>query len=418
MSLIIKVPDIGIDEAEVIEILVKPMDQINLDQGLIIVEGQKASIEIPSPYEGIVKDIYVKVGDVIHINSSIMSINSIKLNEKNNIDTKFSKNSDSEDNKIFVTSESTNNTFNKENSVLVYASPSIKRLCRKLKISINKIKGTGRKNRILKEDVLDYIKLSNKKSDLCIKNNINFIEKLKDTKLERDKTSKNIIFLSKIQRISSKIFSRNWNEIPHVTQFKKIDITKLENFRNKINNECKSLNVKFTLLTFIIKAISISLKKFKKFNSSLHDKKDRIIIKNEINVGIAVNTKDGVVVPVLKNVDKKSLKNISEELVNLSIKSRDNKLKLNEMSQGSFTISNLGNFDVGEFTPIINSPEVAILGVSRANLEPVWNNDCFIPRLLLPISLSYDHRVINGVDGAIFIKNLNKNLIKFHRLLF
>ncbi|WP_343187903.1 2-oxo acid dehydrogenase subunit E2 [Buchnera aphidicola (Periphyllus koelreuteriae)] len=407
MSIIIKVPDIGVDQAEVIEVLVKPMEKVDFEQGLIVVEGQKASIEIPCPKIGIVKDIYVKVGDHVKINSSILTLDPIQSDLKKKLKKQSIKlkNKKIDSSNLFV-----NNIKKKKQnkkSILVHSSPSIKRLCRKLKISIEEVKGTGRKNRILKEDVINYVEsIQNnkiKKNKNNFKNNINF---------------KETIFLSKIQNISSKIFSKNWIEIPHVTQFSKLDITKLENFRKKININYKKLGIQFTLLTFIIKAISINLLKFKKFNSILHDKKDRIIIKKDINIGVAVNTIDGVLVPVIKNVNKKTIKKISKELLYLSNKSRNNELQLNDMNQGSFTISNLGNCNVGQFTPIINFPEVAILGISRATIEPVWRNNNFVPRLLLPLSLSYDHRVINGVDGALFIENLDKNLKNFYKLLF
>ncbi|CAL4320134.1 Dihydrolipoyllysine-residue acetyltransferase component of pyruvate dehydrogenase complex,partial [Buchnera aphidicola (Periphyllus testudinaceus)] len=418
MSMIIKVPDIGIDEAEVIEILIKPLDKLRIDQGLIIVEGQKASIEIPCTKEGIVKNIYVKVGDIVKINSPILSLSQKNSKSKINLENKsssFLKNTDKNSEIILNLNKNKNNNSKIE---LIHSSPSVKRLCRKFKISIEKIKGTGRKSRILKEDVIHYINSlkDNTEKKLKSKKYLKLISKEKELNVSNN--FKKIVFLSKVQNISSKIFSKNWIEIPHVTQFAEIDITKLENFRIKINKSYLNLNIKFTLLTFIIKAISLNLLKFKKFNSILHRKKDRIILKKDINIGVAVNTKDGVFVPVIKNVNHKTIKNISDELLDLSKKSRKNKLTFNEINKGSFTVSNLGNFDVREFTPIINSPEVAILGVSRAKMKPIWKNNNFVPRLLLPLSLSYDHRIINGVDGALFIKNLNKNLKNFYRLLF
>ncbi|NIH16651.1 MAG: dihydrolipoamide acetyltransferase [Buchnera aphidicola (Periphyllus lyropictus)] len=416
MNISIKVPDIGIDQAEVIEVLVKINDKISIEQGLIVVEGEKASIEIPSPEKGIVNSIHVKKGDIVKYNSSILTLKTdINLNEKNNKNDLIDS-FDIKKNKEKIKFSKEKEKFNNISSFF-HSSPSVKRLCRKFNISIEKIKGTGRKNRILKEDVKNYLEKLNKN----IKNNI----KKKDF-LIKDKTELNknfidkkseVIFLSKIQQFSNKSFIRNWNEVPHITQFEKVDITKLENFRQKINKNCVDLGIKLTLLTFIIKAVSKNLLKFSKFNSYLHPKKDRIIVNKEINIGIAVNTKNGIIVPVIKNANKKSISEISNEIIYLSKKSQKNKLKLNEMTQGSFTISNLGGFGGNEFTPIINCPEVSILGVSRSKIEPIWKKDRFVPRLLLPLSLSYDHRVINGVDGAIFIKNLNENLSNFYKII-
>ncbi|WP_367674244.1 2-oxo acid dehydrogenase subunit E2 [Buchnera aphidicola] len=408
----IKMPDIGIEKAEVIEVLINIQDTIKKNQTLIVVEGQKASIEIPSPKSGIVKSIYVKKGDIVHLNTSIITLKvlkEIKDNKKNFI----------HNTKLHTHSSSTSQNIKKKNytSILVRSSPAVKRLCRKSNISITKISGTGRKNRVLKKDVERYLcseKNTSKKKFL--KKDFN-ISKNKINKNNLD-INQNHLFLSTIQKFSNQRFSRNWKEVPHVTQFDKVDITKLEKFRQKINKYFHNKNIKFTLLTFIIKAIAINLLKFNKFNSFLHQKKDRIIVNKNINIGIAVNTKDGIVVPVIKNANKKNIKEITKELIYLSEKSRNNKLMVNEMSNGSFTISNLGGFQVGEFTPIINCPEVAILGISRSKIEPVWNKKSFIPRLLLPLSLSYDHRVINGVDSALFMQNLNKNLSNFYKILF
>ncbi|CAL4320427.1 Dihydrolipoyllysine-residue acetyltransferase component of pyruvate dehydrogenase complex [Buchnera aphidicola (Chaitophorus populicola)] len=410
MSIKIKMPDIGIDQAEVIEVLINVQDKIKKNQTLIVVEGQKASIEIPCSTDGIIKKIHVKKGDIVKLNTSIITLKKLKKIKNNTLnfiqDPLLQKKNISQDLK------KKNHT-----SILVRSSPSVKRLCRKLNISITKIPGTGRKNRVLKEDVKKYFssKTNINKQDLY-KKDFNISKNLLHNNNVNIK--KNNIFLSKIQKISSERFSKNWKEVPHVTQFDKVDITKLDKFRNKINKYFKYKNIKFTLLTFIIKAVAINLLKFKNFNSILHRKKDRIVINKNINIGIAVNTKNGIVVPVIKDVNKKNIKDITEELIYLSEKSRNNTLIMDDMSNGSFTISSLGGFQVGSFTPIINCPEVAILGVSRSKIEPVWNKKSFIPRLLLPLSLSYDHRVINGVDSALFMQYLNKNLSNFYKILF
>ncbi|CAL4320140.1 Dihydrolipoyllysine-residue acetyltransferase component of pyruvate dehydrogenase complex [Buchnera aphidicola (Sipha maydis)] len=416
MNVVIKVPDIGIEEAEVIEVLVKINDEVNVDQGLIIVEGQKASIEVPSLYHGIIKSIDVKIGDIVKIDSPIVTLKIFeKKNQKEDINNFIAKNKDV---KSIHSVNNDSNIYNekkeKKNFYSTYSSPSIKRLCRKLNISILDIKGSGRKNRILKKDVQEYFshlkKINLQNDDL---KNID-----KKGKTHSLSSREEIIYLSKIQQFSGSRLSENWKNIPHVTQFDKIDITSLENFRKKVNKNLNKKNIRLTLLPFIIKAISINLIKYKKFNSYLHKKKDRIILKKEINIGIAVNTENGIIVPVLKNVNQKTILEISSELISLSKKAQKNTLLIHEMKDSSFTISNLGGFGGMEFTPIINFPEVAILGVSRAKIEPLWKKNKFIPRLLLPISLSYDHRVIDGVDGALFIKNFNKNLKNFYKIFF
>ncbi|CAL4320064.1 2-oxo acid dehydrogenase subunit E2 [Buchnera aphidicola] len=419
MNIVIKVPDIGIEEAEVIEVLVNINDEVNIDQGLIIVEGQKASIEVPCLHHGIIKKIEVKVGDIVKVNSPIAILQVFESNKNKQHDNVVSinKNLTSSNHYKQKNLEICGNE-DKKKKKYVHSSPSVKRLCRKLNISISHVQGTGRKNRILKEDVKNYfLSLQGKKK---LDNNMQekiFYENEQENKNILNKNNE-VVFLSKIQQFSGLNLTRNWKNIPHVTQFDKIDITCLENFRKKINKNFTEKNVKLTLLPFIIKSIAINLIQYKKFNSVLHSKKDRIILNKDINIGIAVNTKKGIIVPVLKNVDNKNVLEISQELILLSEKAQKKKLLFNDTKDSSFTISNLGGFGGMEFTPIINFPEVAILGVSRAKIEPIWKKDKFIPRLLLPISLSYDHRVIDGVDGALFIKNLNKNLENFYKILF
>jgi len=414
----LKVPDIGIEEAEVIEILINPNDTVKINQGLIIVEGQKASIEIPCLYNGIIKTIEVKVGDVIKMNSIIAFLEILDPTSKQDVKNVLLKEKSSESKNAINKNSFEKKHDKKISSILIHSSPSVKRLCRKLNISISKIHGTGRKNRVLQEDVKNYfynLKKSQNFVDIFEKSSLKSSNKL-DVHLNNEEEE--IIYLSKIRQLSGSNLTKNWKRVPHVTQFDKVDITKLEKFRKKINENFENKNINLTLLPFIIKSISINLIKFRKFNSVLHIKKDRIILKKDINIGIAVNTDQGIIVPVLKNVNQKTILEISNELVELSKKSQANKLLMNEMNDGCFTISNLGGFGGMEFTPIINCPEVAILGVSRAKIEAVWKKNKFVPRLLLPVSLSYDHRVIDGVDGAIFIKNFGENLSNFYKILF
>ncbi|QFQ32956.1 dihydrolipoamide acetyltransferase [Buchnera aphidicola (Aphis fabae)] len=372
-------PDIGLDEVEVTEILVQLNEEVTIEQGLITVEGEKSSMEIPSPISGIVKKINVKIGDKVSTDTIIMifitNIINSNVHKKENIN---------------IPKVKTSTIDIKKN--IVHATPSVRRLARDLNINLNNILGSGRKNRILKNDL-----------ELYTKNTFNNLNKLKIEKVKIDILQKTV---------GDNLYN-NWVNIPHVTQFDEINITTLEEFRKHYNDEERKKDNNYTnitILIFIIKAVSHALLNFPIFNSSLSSDKKTIIFKKYVNIGIAVDVKNGLLVPVLKNVDKKSIINLSSELTSLSGKARNNKLDKLDMKDGCFTISNLGGIGGYWFTPIINSPEVAILGVSRSVIKPIWNGIKFIPSLILPLSLSYDHRVINGADAARFIVFLKKLL--------
>ncbi|WP_053940531.1 2-oxo acid dehydrogenase subunit E2 [Buchnera aphidicola] len=377
-------PDVGLDPVEVIEILVKLDEQIQIEQGLITVEGDKSSIEIPSPISGVVKKINVKVGDQVSTDSVIM------------IFMTHQKNSHSQEQASVDVSEIKKSTIKKN---VIHATPSVRRLARELNINLSDVLGSGRKNRILKDDLKLYTKnISHNKS------------KLKVEQLEINYLQKNI----------GNNLSNNWINIPHVTQFDEVNITALEEFRQNYNNEeCKkNINYKnVTILIFVMKAVAHALLRFPIFNSSLSVDKKTIIFKKYINIGIVVDVKNGLLIPVLKNVDKKSIIHLSSELTLLSDKARQNKLDRLDMKDSCFTISNLGSIGGYWFTPIINFPEVAILGVSRAIIKPLWNGKSFIPSLTLPLSLSYDHRIINGAEAAHFICFLKKLLSDIRYLI-
>ncbi|BFI91190.1 dihydrolipoyllysine-residue acetyltransferase [Enterobacterales bacterium endosymbiont of Anomoneura mori] len=383
MLIEIKLPNISNDEFEVTNILVKIGENIKKKQSLLTIEGDKTSLEIPSDFSGIVKEIKINIGDKVKTDSLLFIID----NEKN---------------------EKINNIFKKkivqENNIIneIYASPLIKSLSREFNIDLNKIKGTGLKGRITKEDIQLYI---NKK-----KNNKIYEDK-KNDKNNIFIINKNIenIKLSNIQKISGKKLLKNWMTIPHVTIFDKIDITNLEKFRNKKNEEFlkKKKKVKITPLVFIIKAVAIVLNKMPKFNSILSKNNEYLKINKYINIGIAVETNKGLIVPVIKNIKNKNIIKISEELIDISNKARKGILNNNEISDSCFTISSLGHIGTKYFTPIINAPEVSILGISRSSVEPIWNNKEFKPKIMLPISLSFDHRAIDGADGARFIKKIS-----------
>lgn len=371
-------PDVGLDQVEVIEILVKLNEEIQIEQGLITVEGEKASMEIPSPISGIVKKINVKVGDKLTTDSIIMIFKTSNIDSQNL-------------NKTDIIPKSEKSTIHIEKDV-VHATPSVRRLARELKINLNNVSGSGRKNRILRNDV-----------ELCKTSLLNNSDKLKIEPFP----------INMLQRTVGKNLSNNWINIPHVTQFDEVNITALEDFRKSYNNTeyKKDTNYKnITILVFVIKAVSHALLKFPIFNSSLSIDKKTILFKKYVNIGVAVDVENGLFVPVLKNVNKKNIMNLSIELISLSDKARKNQLDKLDMKDGCFTISNLGSIGGYWFTPIINSPEVAILGISKAVIKPIWNGIKFIPSLILPLSLSYDHRVINGAEAARFVSFLKKLL--------
>lgn len=418
------IPDIGENEVEVTEIMVKVGENIHIEQSIITVEGDKVSMEIPTPVAGVIKEIKVNIGDKVKTGTLIM-ICEVKKNlpSKNIIEDKdksllsLKKNNSKINNDIIP-------IINKENekNIYIHATPSIRRLARKLNIKLEKIQGTGRKKRILYEDIQNFIKNKdpNFENLSLIDKNQYLSELISFNKIDFSKFGDiEEIELTSNHKICGKNLHRNWIMIPHVTQFDEIDITELEIFRKKqnIEYEKEKLNIKITPLVFIIKAIAKALVKFPYFNSSISENSKKLILKKYINIGIAVDTLNGLLVPVLNNVNEKGIKKISIELINISKKARSGKLTLKDMEGGCFTISSLGGIGGKMFTPIINAPEVAILGVSKSSIKPIWNGKEFIPRTILPISLSYDHRVINGADGARFIIFINKIVSDIRHLL-
>ncbi|AGS06872.1 2-oxo acid dehydrogenase subunit E2 [Candidatus Profftella armatura] len=402
MKKIIKVPNIGdLSEVEVIELMVKIGDTIKIDQSLLVVESEKVSMEIPSSHNGVVREIKVKVGDKISKDSQILI-----LEEKEN-----TINIQSPPEELNNFSKINSLPLSLEDSINIHASPSVRKFAREMGVDLKKITlRTGPKNRILKEDVKNYI-LKNKKISS---------ENMKKKECLFSDFSKfgNIEFqpLSHITKISGQNLYRTWTTIPHVTQFDEADVTELEKFRKNSNNISES-DTKLTILSFIIKSVVYILKKYPKFNSSLDSSGENLILKKYYHIGFAVDTKYGLMVPVIKNADQKTITQISQEIINLSKKARKNMLNLSNIQGSTFTISSLGGIGGTAFTPIINSPEVAILGVSKIVLKPVWDNTKFIPRMMLPLSLSYDHRVIDGAMSANFSKSLSNILSDIRKII-
>ncbi|ABJ90608.1 2-oxo acid dehydrogenase subunit E2 [Buchnera aphidicola] len=415
MDVEVRVPDIGIKDVEVIEIFVKKGDIVSKEDSLISVEGHKSVLEIPSPISGIIKKICTQVGDKLSIDKLILIINN---NQENNISKKNNK--DYIQNSIDYLNHTNNNNkdikyLNEKNNKNIHASPYIRRFARILDINLLYINGSGKKGRIVKKDIEKY--------DFLNKNiNNNFIEKNNClTELNTKNIDNKSINqpLTRIQRISGKNLLNNWNNIPHVTQFDEADITELEDFRKSYNlnqlNKNKSFQ-KVSLLSFLVKSVIHALLKYPRFNSILDKSKKNIIIKKDINIGIAVDTHDGLLVPVLKSLKNKTIYEISNNIFNVVTKTKNNQLCTSEMTDGSFTISSLGGIGGIGFTPIINAPEVCILGISKADIKPVWNKKKFYPRLILPFSISYDHRVIDGADGVRFTTFL-KDILSDIRIL-
>ncbi len=439
----VSVPDIGGDEVEVTEIMVAVGDVIEEEQSLITVEGDKASMEVPAPFAGTLKEIKVSEGDKVSTGSLIMVFETLSVSTASTVSATSTTSSASATSSASTTSSavaasseqasqtkaapkaetSTPETGEfEDNHDYAHASPVVRRIAREFGVNLTKVKGTGRKSRILKEDVQNYVKeaLKRLESGASAKGDGSALGLLPWPKVDFSKFG-NIETqpLSRIKKISGANLHRNWVMIPHVTQWDNADITELEKFRKEQNaiEAKKESGVKITPLVFIMKAVAKALQAFPSFNSSLTEDGENLILKKYINIGIAVDTPNGLVVPVFKDVDKKGIYELSDELIQVSKKARAGKLTAADMQGGCFTISSLGGIGGTAFTPIINAPEVAILGVSKSEMKPVWNGEDFVPRLQLPLSLSYDHRVIDGAEGARFITYLNGCLSDIRRLV-
>ncbi|EMC2456221.1 pyruvate dehydrogenase complex dihydrolipoyllysine-residue acetyltransferase [Vibrio cholerae] len=421
----VQVPDIGGDEVTVTEIMVNVGDSISEEQSLITVEGDKASMEVPAPFAGTLKEIKVAAGDKVKTGSLIMVFEvagaaPVAAPAQAAVPAAAPAQAAAP-----AAAPAASGEF-QENHEYSHASPVVRRLAREFGVNLAKVKGSGRKNRILKEDVQNYVKEALKRLEsgaqaaasgkgdgaalgLLPWPKVDF-SKFGDTEVQP---------LSRIKKISGANLHRNWVMIPHVTQWDNADITELEKFRQEQNamEAKRDTGMKITPLVFIMKAAAKALEAFPAFNSSLSDDGESLILKKYVNIGIAVDTPNGLVVPVFKDVNKKGIYELSKELAEVSKKARGGKLTAADMQGGCFTISSLGGIGGTAFTPIVNAPEVAILGVSKSEMKPVWNGKEFAPRLQLPLSLSYDHRVIDGAEGARFITYLNECLSDIRRLV-
>ena len=429
----VNVPDIGGDEVNVTEIMVKVGDSITEEQSLITVEGDKASMEVPAPFAGVVKEILVKAGDKVSTGSLIMKFE-VAGAAPVAAAPQAAAPAPQAVSAAAPAAQSGNVSGLSQDQVVAsagyaHATPVIRRLAREFGVNLDKVKGTGRKGRIVKEDIQAYVKTAVKAfetgtvSAAAAGNGVANgagLGLLPWPKVDFSKFGEvEEVELSRINKISGANLHRNWVMIPHVTHFDRTDITDLEAFRKEQNKivEKQKLDVKITPVVFIMKAVAKALEAFPRFNSSISEDGQKLTLKKYINIGVAVDTPNGLVVPVFKNVNKKGIIELSRELMEISKKARDGKLSGSDMQGGCFTISSLGGIGTTHFTPIVNAPEVAILGVSKSEMQPVWNGKEFEPRLMLPLSLSFDHRVIDGADGARFLSYINGVLADLRRLV-
>ncbi len=449
----ITVPDIGdFDEVDVIEVLVSEGDTVEAEQSLITLESDKATMEVPAPEAGTVTSVSIKVGDKVKQGSVIMELEPAaggagaeagdapaKADEAEPAPAEQAKQDDDSPRQAPAQPAETPATDHPAHQVeadrspvphsdidsslfrKAHASPAVRRFARELGVDLSKVQGSGRKGRILKDDVQQFVKGVMQQGGTAAAAAptaqggtgippIPPVDFAKFGEIEEQP-------LSRIKKISGPHLQRSWLNVPHVTQFDEADITELEAFRKAEKQAAEQHGVKLTPLAFLVKACAGALKALPEFNSSLKPTGDAIILKKYINVGVAVDTPQGLVVPVIKDADKKGIYQIASDLAELSGKARDGKLGPGDMQGGTFSISSLGGIGGTAFTPIVNAPEVAILGVSRSEMKPRWNGKEFVPRLMLPLSLSYDHRVIDGAAAARFTTHLAGLLGDLRRLI-
>ena len=422
------VPNIGdFQDVEIIEVFVKPGDAVNVEDPLITLETDKATMEVPSSDAGIIETVLVKVGDRISAGTTVVrlstsgaattgpSVLAASTPEVGKLDSAPTPALAAPTSSVAEPSKIDEAAFRK-----AHASPSVRKFARELGVDLSKLSGSGRKNRITKEDVQNYVKQAVKKAESGVAtapaasgSGIPAMPEVDFSKFGEIETQN----LPRIKKISGKNLHRVWLNIPAVTHHDEVDITNLENFRKELKDEAAKQGVRITLLAFIMKALAANLKQFPTFNSSLTPDGERLILKKYFHIGIAVDTPNGLVVPVIRDVDQKSVYDLAHDLGEMSVKARDGKLKSQDMQGGSMTISSLGGIGGTAFTPLVNAPEVAILGLTRSRMQPVWNGKEFIPRLMQPVDVSYDHRVIDGAEAARFVASLGKYMTDIRRVL-
>lgn len=405
----LKVPDIGSDgQVDVIEVMVKSGDTISLNDSLVTLESDKASMEVPAEAAGKIVTIHVKVGDKVKTGDKLVSLESAGSSE-----TKKTESPKAESAKV---AEPTAKVATPEPVIVngtsdgLYAGPSVRRLARELGLDLSKIRGSGDKGRITKTDLTGHIKQSMSGGGGVGYAPLPEVDFSQFGAVERKP-------LNKIKKLTGQFTHRSWVSIPHVTQFDEADITVMEAFRKEQQDMAKQAGVKLTPLIFIMKAVVKALQTYPQFNASLSADGQDLILKQYFHLGVAVDTPNGLVVPVIRDVDQKGLLQLAKELGEISAKAREKGLTPKEMAGNCFTISSLGGIGGTGFTPIVNGTDVAILGVSKAKMQPVYQDGNFVPRLIMPFSLSYDHRVIDGAEAARFTQFLAQALSDIRTLL-
>ena len=432
----IEVPDIGdFSNVEIIEVLVRAGDAIHEEDSLITIESDKASMEIPSPESGLIREMKVEIGDKISQGDIILSLEvsdePSQAERSKPVTTTTAETAQPLDLKtppeapkekldqdqspakptVLEARPSPTAHIDEERFKKAHASPAVRRFARELGADVGSITGSGPKGRILKQDVQDYVKRMRTTGAA----GFSVAEVPKEDFGKYGEVE--IQALTRINKYTGRNTHRNWVRVPHVTQYDEADITDLEAFRKSLNEEYKDKGFKITILSFLMKAVVSALKEFPRFNASLDSTQDNLVIKHYYHIGVAVDTPEGLVVPVVRDADRKTLVEVAAEISEISRRARDGKLWPADMKGGCFSISSLGGIGGTAFTPIVNLPEVAVLGVSKATMRPVYKDGTFVPRLILPLSLSYDHRVIDGAAGARFTAYLSALLSDTRRML-
>lgn len=420
----ITLPDIGdFKDVEVIEVLVSAGDTINAEDSLITLESDKASMEIPSPVGGVIKEVKVQVGDTINQGDLLAVVDQETVPEET-APVAPPKPVDSAPHpappapgekkaKPLPVAPTQDDMPNRK----AHASPAVRRFARELGVDLGRVKGSAPKGRITKEDVQNFVKSTLSGSGAATSAGGSLaLPSMPAVDFSRFGPVEEVE-LGRIKKISGAHLHRSWVTVPHVTQFDEADITELEAFRKAQKDEALKQDIRLTFMPFLMKACEAALREFPEVNASLSPDGEKLIMKKYLHIGVAVDTPNGLVVPVIRDVDQKGVYKLARELMEISAKARDGKLGPADMQGGCFTISSLGGIGGTQFTPIVNAPEVAILGVSRASMKPVWNGKKFKPRLVMPFSLSYDHRVIDGAQGVRFTTYLAGLLSDIRRLV-
>jgi len=422
----ILVPDLsGAADVDVVEVMVKAGDSVAEGDSLIAVETDKAAMEVPAPKAGVVKSVTMQEGTTCNVGDVILSLEVVGQAAPAPVATAPAPAAATLAPVAAPVAapaaarQAASADLVKKNQSALYAGPVVRVLAREFGVDLSQVKGTGRRNRILKEDVQAFVKAAIKKAAVAPQGaattgtgipQVPAIDYSQFGEIELEK-------LSKVARITRDNMARAWLNVPHVTQFDDADITDLEVFRKEMKDEAAKSGVKLTPMPFIIKAVAKALSEHQRFNAALHADGQHLVLKKYVNIGIAVDTPNGLMVPVIKDADKKTIYELANEAVELAGKAKNRKLKPNEMQGACFTISSLGGIGGTGFTPIVNTPEVAILGISKADIKPRWNGSEFEPRKMLPLCLSYDHRAINGGDAGRFLTYLNAVLSDIRKLV-